>query len=77
MLIGICGDYFNLSEIRHIGTKVEDDSEWIIVELKNGDFYDFEFNSEIYNTSISEYLKEIVIGANVVSGRDNKWLQYQ
>ena len=70
MLIGICGDYFNAEEIRHIWA--ESDST-IVVELKNNDEYYLDyspFNDTEDNLSINDYLQQIVNGINMIYGRN-------
>lgn len=66
MLVGICGEYFNSDDIRHM---YAEDKETIIVELMNGDEYDIHFSEDISSMGIEDYLEMIVEGINMTSGR--------
>ncbi len=66
MLIGICGEYFNSDDIRHMYAK---DSETVVVELMNGDEYTLHYPKDDAGMEIEAYLTTIVHGINMVSGR--------
>ena len=66
MLIGICGEYFNSYDIRHM---YAESSETVVVELMNGDIYYLHYPKDDMDMKIETYLKTIVHGINMVSGR--------
>lgn len=68
VLIEICGDYFNVNDIRHIW--VESNSS-IVVEVMSGEEYFLDYTPYASKNNISphQYLKQIIDGINIVSGR--------
>ena len=66
MLIGVCGEYFNSDDIRHMYIE---NSTTIVVELMNGDIYRLHYSESDMGMKIEPYLKTIVHGINMVSGR--------
>lgn len=66
MLIGICGEYFNSYDIRHM---YAESSETVVVELRNGDIYHLPYFKDDMDMEIETYLKTIVHGINMISGR--------
>lgn len=66
MLTGICGEYFNSDDIRHM---YAESSETVVVELRNGDMYHLHYPKDDMDMEIEAYLKTIVHGINMVSGR--------
>lgn len=66
MLTGICGEYFNSDDIRHM---YAENSTTIVVELMNGDMYYLHYPEDDMDMEIETYLKTIVHGINMVSGR--------
>lgn len=66
MLIGICGEYFNSDDIRHMYVE---DSETVMVELMNGDEYTLHYPENDMGVEVETYLETIVHGINMTSGR--------
>ena len=66
MLIEICGEYFNSDDIRHM---YAESSETVMVELRNGDMYHLHYFKDDMGMEIETYLKTIVHGINMISGR--------
>ena len=66
MLTGICGEYFNSDDIRHM---YAENLTTIVVELMNGDMYYLHYPEDDTDMEIETYLKTIVHGINMVSGR--------
>ena len=66
MLIGICGEYFNSDDIRHM---YAESSGIVVVELMNGDMYHLCYSEKDMCMRVDAYLKTIVHGINMVSGR--------
>lgn len=66
MLIGVCGEYFNSDDIRHMYIE---NSTTIVVELMNGDIYHLYCSESDMGMKIEPYLKTIVYGINMISGR--------
>ena len=66
MLVDICGEYFNSDDIRHMYVE---SSMTIVVELMNGDIYHLHYSESDMGKEIESYLKTIVYGINMISGR--------
>lgn len=66
MLIGICGEYFNSDDIRHM---YAESSETVVVELMNGDEYSLHYSEDDVGMKVETYLETVVHGINMVSGR--------
>ena len=66
MLIGICGEYFNSDDIRHM---YAESSAVIVVELMNGDEYYLPYCEDDMDMKVETYLETIVRGINITSGR--------
>ena len=66
MLIGICGEYFNSCDIRHM---YAESSETVVVELMNGDEYSLHYSEDDVGMGVEAYLETVVHGINMVSGR--------
>lgn len=66
MLIGICGEYFNSYDIRHM---YAESSETVVVELMNGDEYNLHYSEDDVGMKVETYLETVVHGINMVSGR--------
>lgn len=67
MLVEICGDYFNVDDIRHIW--VESDST-IVVEVRSGSEYFLKYiPNDSKDVSVHQYLKQIINGINMAAGR--------
>lgn len=66
MLIGICGEYFNSDDIRHM---YAESSGIVAVELMNGDEYSLHYSEDDVGMGVEAYLETVVHGINMVSGR--------
>lgn len=66
MLIGICGEYFNSDDIRHM---YAEDEKTVVVELMNGDEYSLYYSEDDVGMKVEAYLETVVHGINMVSGR--------
>ena len=66
MLVEICGEYFNVDDIRHMYAK---NSAVVVVELMNGDEYYLPYCEGNKGMKIEAYLKTVVLGIDTVSGR--------
>lgn len=66
MLIEICEEYFNSDDIRHM---YAEDEKTVVVELMNGDEYRLLYSEHDMCMRIEAYLKTIVHGINMTSGR--------
>lgn len=66
MLTGICGEYFNSDDIRHM---YAGSSETVVVELMNGDEYSLHYSEDDVGMKVEVYLKTVVHRINMVSGR--------
>ena len=66
MLVEICGEYFNVDNIRHM---YAESSETVVVELMNSDEYRLHYSEHDMGMKIEAYLKTVVHGINMTSGR--------
>lgn len=66
MLVEICGEYFNADDIRHMYAL---SSEIVVVELMNGDEYNLHYSEHDMCMRIDAYLKTVVHGIDMTSGR--------